>query len=88
MPMDFDLNCPLPLRHETIQMAHGGGGRIMRELLEGVMLPAFRNDALDARHAGAQRLDVREDQPAGLVLGALVGTAALEAGVDENQVGA
>ena len=51
--MDFDLNCPLPLRHETIQMAHGGGGRIMRELLEMVMLPAFRNDALDARHDSA-----------------------------------
>ena len=51
--MDFELNCPLPLRHETIQMAHGGGGRIMRELLELVMLPAFRNEALDSRHDSA-----------------------------------
>jgi hydrogenase expression/formation protein HypE len=51
--MDFELNCPLPLRHETIQMAHGGGGRIMRELLEQVMLPAFRNEALDGRHDSA-----------------------------------
>jgi hydrogenase expression/formation protein HypE len=48
--MEFELNCPLPLRHDTIQLAHGGGGRIMRELLEKVMLPAFRNPALDARH--------------------------------------
>ena len=51
--MDFALNCPLPLRHETIQMAHGGGGRIMRELLEQVMLPAFHNEALDGRHDSA-----------------------------------
>lgn len=51
--MDFELNCPLPLRHDTVQLAHGGGGRIMRELLEKVMLPAFHNPALDARHDSA-----------------------------------
>ena len=50
---DFDLSCPLPLRHATIQMAHGGGGRIMRELLESLLLPAFSNAALDARHDAA-----------------------------------
>jgi hydrogenase expression/formation protein HypE len=49
----FDLSCPLPLRHDTIQLAHGGGGRIMRELLEQLMLPAFRNAALNARHDAA-----------------------------------
>jgi len=49
----FDLSCPLPLRHDTIQMAHGGGGRIMRELLEQLMLPAFGNAALDVRHDAA-----------------------------------
>lgn len=41
--------CPLPLRHEEVQLAHGGGGRLMRELLEGLVLPAFRNPALEAR---------------------------------------
>lgn len=51
--MEFELNCPLPLRHDTVQLAHGGGGRIMRELLEKVMLPAFHNPALDARHDSA-----------------------------------
>ena len=51
--MEFELNCPLPLRHDTIQLAHGGGGRVMRELLESVMLPAFSNEALDARHDSA-----------------------------------
>lgn len=53
MPDPFDLSCPLPLRHATVQMAHGGGGRIMRELLESLMLPAFANEALDARHDAA-----------------------------------
>lgn len=48
-----DLSCPRPLRHDTIQMAHGGGGRTMRDLLEAVLLPAFGNPALDARHDAA-----------------------------------
>ena len=51
--MDFDLNCPLPLRHDTVQMAHGGGGRVMRELIEKLLLPAFDNPALNARHDAA-----------------------------------
>ncbi|BDU72877.1 hydrogenase expression/formation protein HypE [Mesoterricola silvestris] len=51
--MDIQLNCPVPLRHDTIQMAHGGGGRMMRELLESVLLPAFRSEALDTRHDAA-----------------------------------
>ena len=49
----FDPSCPIPLRHKTIQLAHGGGGRAMRDLLEQVMLPAFGNAALDARHDAA-----------------------------------
>ena len=51
--MDFDPHCPIALRHPTIQMAHGGGGRIMRELLEQLLLPAFANEALDARQDSA-----------------------------------
>jgi hydrogenase expression/formation protein HypE len=51
--MAFDLICPLPLRHDTIQLAHGGGGRVMRELLEGLLLPAFQNPALLARNDSA-----------------------------------
>lgn len=44
MPNDFTLNCPVPLSdHATVQMAHGGGGRIMRHLIESVFLPAFGN---------------------------------------------
>ena len=41
-PDVFDLRCPLPLgEHATVQLAHGGGGRSMRGLIEGLFLPAF-----------------------------------------------
>jgi len=39
---DFQLSCPTPLsNHKTVQLAHGGGGRLMRELIERLFLPAF-----------------------------------------------
>jgi len=39
---EFQLHCPAPLRdHPTVQMAHGGGGRFMRQLIESMFLPAF-----------------------------------------------
>jgi hydrogenase expression/formation protein HypE len=42
MSNEFNLNCPVPLRdHPTVQMAHGGGGRVMRQLIESLFLPAF-----------------------------------------------
>ena len=31
---------------ETITMAHGGGGRAMRKLIENILLPAFNNPLL------------------------------------------
>lgn len=40
----FALSCPRPLRHDTVQMAHGGGGRLMKELIEGVFLPILGTD--------------------------------------------
>ena len=46
--------CPTPLgRPTTIQLAHGGGGRVMRDLIEGLFLPAFDNPALARRHDSA-----------------------------------
>jgi hydrogenase expression/formation protein HypE len=46
--------CPVPLSHAgTVQLAHGGGGRVMRELLERLFLPAFDNPALATRHDSA-----------------------------------
>ncbi len=50
---DFEITCPTPLRHRTVQLAHGGGGRLSRELVEQVFMPAFCGDALAARHDGA-----------------------------------
>ncbi len=35
-----------PLRDKTITMAHGGGGRAMRELIERLIVPAFDNPLL------------------------------------------
>jgi hydrogenase expression/formation protein HypE len=44
MSNDFNLQCPVPLRdHPTVQMAHGGGGRVMRQLIESLFRPAFDN---------------------------------------------
>ena len=43
---DFSLHCPLPLDDRTtVQMAHGGGGRAMQRLIEGLFLPAFGGGA-------------------------------------------
>jgi hydrogenase expression/formation protein HypE len=47
MTNDFNLHCPVPLsNHATVQMAHGGGGRVMRNLIESLFLPAFRSAGL------------------------------------------
>jgi hydrogenase expression/formation protein HypE len=56
-----DLVCPVPLNDgRRILLAHGGGGRLTRDLIEQVFLPAFRNDALAALHDAAVL-----EQPAG-----------------------
>jgi hydrogenase expression/formation protein HypE len=46
--------CAVPHQaHETIQLAHGGGGRLTQRLLERVFLPAFDNPELALGHDGA-----------------------------------
>ncbi|MFZ5831142.1 MAG: hydrogenase expression/formation protein HypE [Planctomycetota bacterium] len=41
-PPEFCLQCPAPLAGgDTIQLAHGGGGRVMRALIENLFRPAF-----------------------------------------------
>ncbi|MEY4166691.1 MAG: hydrogenase expression/formation protein HypE [Acidobacteriota bacterium] len=48
------LICPSPItRHDLVLLAHGGGGRMTNQLLEQLVLPAFRNELLDQRHDGA-----------------------------------
>lgn len=50
----LSLSCPTPLgRHVTVQMAHGGGGRLMRELIERLFLPTFGSPAAAERHDSA-----------------------------------
>lgn len=46
---DFDrMNCPLPLTaHDTVQLAHGAGGRLSDELIDRLIRPRFANAALD-----------------------------------------
>lgn len=48
------LVCPIPLRnYPHVIMAHGGGGRLTRDLLDHLFRPAFANPLLDQRHDGA-----------------------------------
>lgn len=52
--MTGELVCPVPLTDgRRILLAHGGGGRLTRDLIQQVFLPAFRNDALAALHDAA-----------------------------------
>ncbi len=54
---------PVPLNDgEHVQLAHGGGGRRMHELLEGLLLPSFSSEQLLERHDGAT-LQIGGDAP-------------------------
>lgn len=51
---EFAPVCPIPFtEYPTIQMAHGGGGRLMHRLIEDFFVPAFQNPLLLDRHDGA-----------------------------------
>ncbi len=51
--------CPLPLLdHDTVQMAHGGGGRLMHDLIDRVFCEAFGPDRAERVMHDAQRLDM------------------------------
>lgn len=42
------LSCPLPImEHDTIQLAHGAGGRLSADLIEKLFLPRFDNNVLN-----------------------------------------
>ena len=50
----FTLNCPLPISgYPNVLLAHGGGGRMMRRLIEDMFAPAFKNPFLDEMGDGA-----------------------------------
>jgi len=53
-PIDLSASCPIPIaEYDCILLAHGGGGRLMHQLIERTIVPAFRNPLLDARHDSA-----------------------------------
>jgi hydrogenase expression/formation protein HypE len=53
--MDFRLQCPVPIvEHAAVQLAHGGGGRLMRQLIEGLFRPAFQGAGEAASRAAAE----------------------------------
>ena len=47
------LQCPLPVSGDRVLLAHGGGGRLMQELIRGVFLRSFDNALLRQLHDGA-----------------------------------
>jgi hydrogenase expression/formation protein HypE len=51
---EVSLTCPVPLRdYPRVLLAHGGGGRLMADLIERIFLPAFDNPPLRRQHDGA-----------------------------------
>jgi len=46
---NFTLNCPTPLHYEQIVLAHGGGGRLMQQLLDSTVQPIFNNPLLQQK---------------------------------------
>jgi len=51
---DFAPSCPAPIaQYPQVLLAHGGGGRLMHQLIERVFLSAFSNPLLDTGHDAA-----------------------------------
>ena len=52
--MQFGPVCPIPIsEYPQILLAHGGGGKLMHDLIESMFVPAFSNSLLGERHDGA-----------------------------------
>jgi hydrogenase expression/formation protein HypE len=50
----FAMQCPVPVGDAgLVQLAHGGGGKLMHDLLERMVLPILGNPVLQSRHDGA-----------------------------------
>lgn len=46
---NFKLSCPVPLHYDQIVLAHGGGGRLMQQLLDSTVQPIFKNSLLEQK---------------------------------------
>jgi hydrogenase expression/formation protein HypE len=52
--MEFNPACPVPIsQYPHVLMAHGGGGKLMHQLIGKMFLEAFRNPLLDTQHDAA-----------------------------------
>src|SRR5690348_2959156 len=50
-PVDFNLSCPFPIQnYPQVLLAHGGGGKLMHQLIGKMFLPAFKNTLPDPQH--------------------------------------
>jgi hydrogenase expression/formation protein HypE len=68
MPPDFTTSCPVPIQdYPQVLLAHGGGGKLMHQLIGKMILPAFGNPLLEPQHdasvfeIGGQRLAFTTD---------------------------
>lgn len=51
---NFTLSCPIPIsNYPTVTLAHGGGGRLMNNLITQMFAATFANPMLGAQHDGA-----------------------------------
>jgi len=51
---EFVLSCPIPIsEYPVVTLAHGGGGRLMHQLIDRMFSPAFDNPILRQGHDGA-----------------------------------
>lgn len=54
MNTDLSSSCPIPISdYPTVLLAHGGGGKLMHQLIEKMFMAAFHNPWLESRHDGA-----------------------------------
>ena len=48
------LSCPVPITdYKNVLLAHGGGGKLMHDLIEKMIIPEFSNEQLEDMHDGA-----------------------------------
>jgi hydrogenase expression/formation protein HypE len=53
-PLDFTPSCPIPIQqYPHVLLAHGGGGRLMHQLIGKMFLTAFHNPLLEMQHDSA-----------------------------------
>jgi hydrogenase expression/formation protein HypE len=52
--LNFNAACPIPItQYPHVLLAHGGGGKMMHQLIGSMFLTAFKNPLLDTQHDAA-----------------------------------